>query len=150
VALISHGKAAWRRDLVGVRLWVRSMSLEGRYIVHGFSDLIVEQNRFQLPLEWHWKYRSSQSAGSDGSRMVGSLTRSHLAIRLSFPITQARRAVAQLVAVSLAVGPEALPIRQALHTLARRYRTVLEATFLHKLSRALDINDVWMIREMGS
>lgn len=137
-------------DLVGVRIWAVGLQPHGIYIVHGFSDLCMLPHSFVLPLAWRWKYRSAKSAGSRASRLAGFLTRAHLAMSLSFPACEARRAIARLVAVSSAGGVEPKQLERAIHQLAPRHPKVLEGPFINDLCRALVNSDVWMIQSMGN
>lgn len=136
-------------NLVGVQLWTDGLYANGLYIVGGFEDLVMEPHRLVLPVEWLWKYRSIHSAGSQALQMSGFLTRAHLALRLSFPVSNSRRALARLVAVFLALGNSPQVLLQCLQRLATKYRNTLNRSFHHVLSRALEMQDVWMIVNLG-
>lgn len=81
--------------------------------------------------------------------MVGFLTRAHLAIRLSFPRHQSQKAVARLVAVSLAMGLGRFILKPALKKLASKYPKVLDNNFHGMLVHALMTQDVWTIYSLG-
>ena len=137
-------------DLVGVSLWAEGLHIKGIYIVHGFDQLVLHTHQLMLPKEWHWKYRKSSSAGSAKNHAQGFITRAHLALRLSFPIDQARRAIARLVAIALAVGMDPASIRNVLQVLSRRYVRILDRGFKAVLLHALFHRDVWVICQLGA
>ena len=136
-------------DLVGVRLWADGLAIYGMYIVHGFEDLQVLHHEFVLSPQWRWKYRGRASSGSPSSRLAGFLTRSHLALRLSFPVEQARRAFAQLVCVTLATAGDAQVITSAIVKLSSRYRRVFHREYVDALCESLKHKDVWVIHQLG-
>ena len=110
------------------------LQINGIYIVHGSDKLTLKPHHLTLPREWHWKCRKGSSAGSAQNHTQGFITRAHLAMRLSFPLDQARRAIARLVAIALAVG------------MAR----VLDREFKSMLLHALVHLDVWVIYQLGA
>ena len=136
-------------DLVGVRIWAEHLHIHGIFIVHGFDDLELGSHTFTLPHEWRWKYRSSASAGSPNSHLIGFITRSHLALRLSFPVTQARRAFARLICVTLAMLNDSSAISAAVSKLACRYKVALSPEFVRQVLLALRHQAVWVIHDMA-
>ena len=81
--------------------------------------------------------------------MVGFLTRSHLALRLSFPVQQARRAFARLVCVTLAMLDDTEAIAKAISKLASSYKVALSRDYVSELLHALTYKDFWVIHSMG-
>ena len=136
-------------DLVGVSLWAEGLHMKGIYIVHGFEHLSIHAHHLTLPRRWHWKYRKSSSAGSSSNHAQGLITRAHLALRLSFPLDQARRSMARLIAIALAVGIETSSIANILKVLSCRYRHALHHEFVSAVVSALAHKDVWVIYQMG-
>ena len=136
-------------DIVGVRISIDGVSIQGSYIVHGFEELFMQNGRLVLPLEHRWRYRSAQSAGSSSSLLVGFKTRAHQALRLSFPLVRARRSLAQQVAVSLALGLAEGDLVQAVVSLRRRFPRALPEQFCHSLIHAVRNHDVRQVLSMG-
>ena len=81
--------------------------------------------------------------------LQGFLTRAHLALRLSFPVTQARRALVRLIAVTLATGVPVDLLSSALVSLGVRYPMVFKSDFHALVLGRLQQQDMWSIHAMG-
>ena len=134
---------------MGVRISIARLSVTGLYIVHGFEDLVVVNGQLWLPLEHRWRYRSVRSGGSPAMHRVGFTTRAHQAIRLSFPPDQGRRAVARLIAISMAMGLDNRTLVSTTRTLSKKYPNVLNNLFLEPMISALSNSNVHRILSMG-
>ena len=121
---------------------MKGVEICGRYIVPGFEALQIDsRSGIQLPRELWWKYRSAGSAGSPTVLASSLGGRFHQALRLSFPVTYARQAVAELVAVSLALGFPQSYVVHILQRLASRYSRPLAKVFLGQLACAVQRDD---------
>ena len=89
------------------------------------------------------EYRGASSAGSFHSKVAGFITRAHSAIRLSFPVAQAQRAVARIIAIAMALGYESDVMLAALTKVAGKYRKVLDPEFCSTVRRALGSKDTY-------
>jgi hypothetical protein len=72
-----------------------------------------------------------------------------MALKLSFPVQEARRALCRLVAVSIALETSPDIIKLAVSKLSRKYREAVNVCFFEALFQALDSKDVWMVYAMG-
>jgi len=136
-------------DVVGVRVSVHGVRVQGLYIVRGFDDLFVRDGKLVLLLEHRWRYRSCRSGGSPSAHLVGFTTRAHQALRLSFPVSQGRRASAQLVAISLALDLDSHALTSVLRSLSKIYPSVLSELLRGSLIHALRGGYVEQIIIMG-
>ena len=81
--------------------------------------------------------------------MVGFMTRAGLAIRLSFPLENARQAVARFVAVHIAIGLHGGDLACALTELLHRDSSVLSVQFLELIYQPMKNRYISVIVALG-
>ncbi|CAK0832692.1 unnamed protein product [Prorocentrum cordatum] len=122
-------------SFVGVKVLTDGLRVEAQYAVYGFPDIVVEAGSLRFPMHHKWRYRSGASGGSAAVKVAGLLGRMHQAIRLSYPIRRARRAVVQLAVVYLALGHDHKDLVGAMQTVGKRYPHVV-GTLARELAAA--------------
>jgi hypothetical protein len=138
-------------DFVGVRIQLRGNSLTASFITLGFDELAIatfDGRRF--PREWLWKYRSARSASSCTTQFSSIIGRLHQAIRHSFPVPEARRATARLLAIHCALGHNCSVLTRSVERLAKQYKSVFARPFYDQLMTALRHDDIASLVSLGA
>ena len=113
-------------DFLGIEIVVRERAVVGELLVPGYSEVAraVEEGRRRLLHENRWRYRGPRAAGSFTHQYTGVKSRLRIAARLPFPISNARRAIAQLLTVFTTLGFSQRELQRIVDSHCKKYRQV--------------------------
>ena len=126
-------------DFLGMEIIVRENAIMGELLVPGYREITqaVEEWRRRLLHECRWRYRGPHAAGTFTHTYTGVKSRLHIAARLPFPISNARRAIVQLLTVFTAMGFSQRELQRIIVSHHRQYPIVYCTKLQEQVKEAL-------------